>query len=145
MKNVLILAFFIIFALLGTQAQTLSFNYRYQFEPVLADEPPQFNGVPNFDFPEAARKNGVEGTLKASLTLGEDGKVRDLVIHQSLPDGVTEAFTKAAQKREQDINTTFKRAGVDVLSLSTEDDLVKSILRFANLRKERKAHPAKVF
>ncbi len=52
-------------------------------------------------------------------------------------------FHQAAQKREQDINTAFKRAGVDVLPLSTEDDLVRAILRFANLRKERKAHPAK--
>jgi hypothetical protein len=34
---------------------------------------------------------------------------------------------------------------VDALPLSTEDDLVRAILRFANLRKERKAHPAKGF
>jgi uncharacterized protein (DUF58 family) len=54
-----------------------------------------------------------------------------------------ERFHQAAQKREQDINAAFKRAGVDALSLSTEDDLVKAILRFANLRRERKAHPAK--
>ncbi len=56
-----------------------------------------------------------------------------------------ERFHTAAQKREQEINSTFKRAGVDVMSVSTEDDLVESILRFANLRKERKAHPAKGF
>ena len=56
-----------------------------------------------------------------------------------------ERFTKAAHKREQYITSTFKRVGVDVLSLSTEDDLVKSVLRFANLRRERKAHPAKGF
>jgi uncharacterized protein (DUF58 family) len=56
-----------------------------------------------------------------------------------------ERFTQAARKREQEVNNTFKRAGVDVLSLSTEEDLVKAILRFANLRKERKAHPAKGF
>ena len=54
-------------------------------------------------------------------------------------------FHKAAERREQEINGAFKRAGVDVLSLSPEDDLVKAILRFANLRKERKAHPAKGF
>jgi uncharacterized protein (DUF58 family) len=56
-----------------------------------------------------------------------------------------ERFTKAAQKREQEVHSAFKRAGVDVLSLSTEDDLVKAVLRFANLRRERKAHPAKGF
>lgn len=56
-----------------------------------------------------------------------------------------ERFTKAAHKREEQINQAFKQAGVDVLALSTEDDLVKAILRFANLRKERKAHPAQGF
>lgn len=56
-----------------------------------------------------------------------------------------ERFHQAAQKREREISTAFKRAGVDALPLSTEDDLVKAILRFANLRKERKAHPAKGF
>jgi uncharacterized protein (DUF58 family) len=32
----------------------------------------------------------------------------------------------------------FKHAGVDVLSLSTEDDLVRSIVRFATLRQQRR-------
>jgi uncharacterized protein (DUF58 family) len=54
-----------------------------------------------------------------------------------------ERFTKAAHKREAEINQMFRRAGVDVLPLSTEDNLVKAVLRFANLRKERKAHPTR--
>ena len=45
-------------------------------------------------------------------------------------------FTEAAQKREQDLNTAFKRAGVDVLPLSTEDDLVREIVRFAKRRQQ---------
>lgn len=45
-------------------------------------------------------------------------------------------FFAAAQKREQDLNTAFKRAGVDVMSLSTEDDLVRAIVRFASQRKQ---------
>ena len=32
----------------------------------------------------------------------------------------------------------FKRAGVDVLSLSTEEDLVRAIVRFATLRQQRR-------
>lgn len=52
-------------------------------------------------------------------------------------------FTEMARKREAEINAAFKRAGVDVLSLSTEDDLARAILRFALLRKERKMHPVK--
>jgi hypothetical protein len=33
----------------------------------------------------------------------------------------------------------FKYAGVDALSLSTQEDLVRAIVRFAVLRKQRRA------
>ena len=45
-------------------------------------------------------------------------------------------FADAAQKREQDLKTAFKRTGVDVLSLSTEDDLVHEIVRLAKRRQQ---------
>ena len=45
-------------------------------------------------------------------------------------------FTDAAQEREKDLKDAFKRAGVDVMSLSTEDDLVRSIVRFAKQRQQ---------
>ena len=46
-------------------------------------------------------------------------------------------FEQASQKREAALTDTFKQAGVEVLSLSTEDDLVRAIVRFANARKQR--------
>jgi uncharacterized protein (DUF58 family) len=48
-------------------------------------------------------------------------------------------FFDAAQKREDELALAFKRAGVDMMSLSTEDDLIKAILRFAKRRKRKKA------
>ena len=45
-------------------------------------------------------------------------------------------FNEAAQKRELELNTAFKRAGVDVLPLSTEADLVREIVRFAKHRQQ---------
>ena len=36
------------------------------------------------------------------------------------------------------LNESFKRAGVDALSLSTEEDLVRAIVRFAALRQRRR-------
>ena len=45
---------------------------------------------------------------------------------------------KAARRRETALNETFKRAGVDALSLSTEEDLVRAIVRFATLRQQRR-------
>jgi len=47
-------------------------------------------------------------------------------------------FEEAARRREAELNEAFKRAGVDVLSLSTEEDLVRAIVRFAKLRQQRR-------
>jgi uncharacterized protein (DUF58 family) len=47
-------------------------------------------------------------------------------------------FQEAAQRREAALNAAFKRAGVDALSLSTDEDLVRAIVRFATLRQQRR-------
>ncbi|MDD5368261.1 MAG: DUF58 domain-containing protein [Anaerolineaceae bacterium] len=47
-------------------------------------------------------------------------------------------FAEAAQRREVAINAAFQRAGVDALPLSTGDDLVHAIIRFAALRRQRR-------
>jgi uncharacterized protein (DUF58 family) len=46
-------------------------------------------------------------------------------------------FAAAAERRETEIRSAFSQAGVDTLELSTDDDLVDAILRFADLRKRR--------
>ena len=45
-------------------------------------------------------------------------------------------FSEVAQRREDELKTAFKRAGVDALSLSTEEDLVRAIVRFAKQRRQ---------
>ena len=47
-------------------------------------------------------------------------------------------FQEAAQKREAALAESFKRAGVDVLPLSTEEDLIRAIVRFAAARRKHK-------
>jgi len=47
-------------------------------------------------------------------------------------------FHEAALRREAALNESFKRAGVDALSLSTEEDLVRAIVRFAQQRRQRR-------
>ncbi|HEX2907872.1 MAG TPA: DUF58 domain-containing protein [Phototrophicaceae bacterium] len=47
-------------------------------------------------------------------------------------------FAASARRREADLAETFKRAGVDLLALSTEEDLVRAIVRFATLRQRRR-------
>jgi uncharacterized protein (DUF58 family) len=46
-------------------------------------------------------------------------------------------FEDAAKRREEAMRSAFRIAGVDALELSTDDDLVDAILRFADLRKRR--------
>jgi len=45
-------------------------------------------------------------------------------------------FAEVAKRREGELKTAFKRAGVDALSLSTEEDLVRAIVRFAKQRRQ---------
>ncbi len=46
-------------------------------------------------------------------------------------------FAAAAAKRETELRTAFRHAGIDALELATDDDLMDAILRFADLRKRR--------
>jgi len=51
--------------------------------------------------------------------------------------GFRRRFAAASARREARLRATLSEAGVDCLELSTEDDLVDSIRRFAELRKRR--------
>ena len=53
-------------------------------------------------------------------------------------------FQAVVQKRDAELRGTFTRCGVDVLTLSTEEDLVGAVLRFASLRKQRRGMRAAV-
>lgn len=47
-------------------------------------------------------------------------------------------FQEVVQAREATLKQVFKQAGVDVLSLSTEEDLVRAVVRFATLRRRQR-------
>lgn len=47
-------------------------------------------------------------------------------------------FQEAVERREDALAETFKRAGVEVLSLATDDDLVTSIAGYASTRRKRR-------
>src|SRR5256714_3517410 len=48
-----------------------------------------------------------------------------------------ERFASAARRREDLLNATFTRAGVDALVLRTDEDMVRAIVKFAYARKRR--------
>ena len=47
-------------------------------------------------------------------------------------------FADAAERREMEIRAAFASAGVDALELSTDADIVDTVIRFADLRKRRR-------
>ncbi len=51
--------------------------------------------------------------------------------------GFRKRFARLAAEREEALRAALARAGVDALELSTSDDLVEAIVRFADLRKRR--------
>ena len=51
--------------------------------------------------------------------------------------GFRKRFAAAAAKREASLRAAFREAGIDALELSTDDDLIDAIRRFADMRKRR--------
>ena len=47
-------------------------------------------------------------------------------------------FAESIRQREAGLQDAFRHAGVDVLPISTQDDLVRSVIRFAELRRKRR-------
>jgi uncharacterized protein (DUF58 family) len=51
-------------------------------------------------------------------------------------------FVEMAARHDYELSLLFRRLGIDTLGLSTDGDLVREIVRFARLRKQRKIAPA---
>jgi uncharacterized protein (DUF58 family) len=69
------------------------------------------------------------------LVLVEDAETGEQLYIDTRDKNFRRRFYQAAQDRQGELTRTFKRVGVDMLSLSTEEDLVQAIVRFAELRK----------
>ncbi len=69
------------------------------------------------------------------IVLVEDSETGEQLYVDTQNKKYRQRFCAAAQRRGNELAQTFKQAGVNALSLSTEEDLVHAILRFAELRK----------
>ena len=67
----------------------------------------------------------------------QDAETGEQVFLDTHDGGFRKRFAAAAERREQALRAALSDAGVDALELSTNDDLVDTILRFADLRKRR--------
>jgi uncharacterized protein (DUF58 family) len=68
----------------------------------------------------------------------QDAETGDLAWVDTHDRGFRKRFSAAAARHETDLRSAFGDAGVDALELSTTDDLVDAIMRFADLRKRRR-------
>ena len=68
----------------------------------------------------------------------EDSETGEQMYVDTHDKKIRNRFIEAARRREAIVNENFKHAGVDALSLSTDEDLVRAIVRFAVLRQQRR-------
>lgn len=68
----------------------------------------------------------------------EDAETGDQLFVNTSDAGVRARFRQLADHRKRAVSEAFERAHADLLSLSTEDDLVAAIVRFNALRMERR-------
>jgi uncharacterized protein (DUF58 family) len=68
----------------------------------------------------------------------EDSETGEQLIVDTHDRKFRERFAAVTQQREEALEQAFKSAGVDALSLSTQEDLVRAIMRFAALRQSRR-------
>ncbi len=72
------------------------------------------------------------------LVTVEDGETGEQMYVDTHDPTLRERYRRIVAQHMLDIQTTCRRSRVDVLALSTEDDLVQAIVRYATLRKNRR-------
>ena len=66
-----------------------------------------------------------------------DAETGEQVLVDTHDAGFRRRFARIAAQREAELRQGFTRSGVDVLELSTDDDLVQAVVRFTDMRKRR--------
>jgi uncharacterized protein (DUF58 family) len=71
------------------------------------------------------------------LVTMRDAETGEQLVVDTHDAGFRKRFKAVAERRETELRQALARAGVDTLELATDDDLVESILRFVDLKKQR--------
>ena len=74
----------------------------------------------------------------AGLIVVEDSETGEQLYVDTTDPKFRSRFFEAAQKREAGLKENLKHSGVDLFSISTQEDIVAAILRMAALRKKRR-------
>jgi uncharacterized protein (DUF58 family) len=71
----------------------------------------------------------------------EDAETGEQLYLDTHDPGFRRRFLEAAARRQRELEEAFRAGGVDTLHLCTEASMIEEILRFAVLRRKRKATP----
>jgi uncharacterized protein (DUF58 family) len=69
------------------------------------------------------------------LVVVQDAETGEQLFVDTNDRGFRKRFAAAAAKREADLRAAFREAAVDAIELSTDDDLMETVLRFADLKR----------
>src|SRR5687767_10182238 len=67
----------------------------------------------------------------------QDAETGEQIFVDTHDRGFRKRFAAAAAKREAGLRAAFRQSGIDALELSTDDNLIDAIRRFADMRKRR--------
>ncbi len=70
----------------------------------------------------------------------EDAETGEQLYVDTRDKAFRQRFRDAATRRDEALRTSFMRAGVEAVEMSTDEDLVRSIVRLAGSRKRRRGH-----
>lgn len=73
----------------------------------------------------------------AGMTYVQDSETGDQLYVDTSDPAFRRRLEDAFQRREVELDTHLRRAGVDAFSISTEEDLVRALVRMAGARKHR--------
>ena len=71
------------------------------------------------------------------LVTMKDAETGEQIVVDTHHKGFRDRFAAAAARRETTLRAALAKAGVDTLELGTDDDLVDSVMRFTDLKKQR--------
>ncbi len=78
------------------------------------------------------------------VVLVEDSETGEQLTVDTRDSRLRQRFIEASQRWERDLAHAFKQASVEALFISTNEDWVRSIIRFAGLRKRTRYRPQQV-
>lgn len=74
----------------------------------------------------------------AGMVYVEDAETGEQLYLDMADAGFRQRLQQAVQRREQQLQESLRRAGADLFEVSTEDDLVQTLVRMAAMRKRRR-------